>query len=84
MNNALGASSSSRDGSECLIDLKKVCETQSSKLEPFFEAFEDKLYDVQHRSREFQLTKRTARQLAIKVGEADKALAASQEHVQYL
>lgn len=61
-----------------------MCKASSSKLSASFKGSESKLSDGQQRLEELKLTKDTADQLAIYIDESEKALAPSQERVEYL
>lgn len=74
---------SSRDGAERSVEHKQ-CEAKEAKLEASFKASESKQSDAQQRVKELELIKDTFDKLVSKVNEAEKALGASQYHVQYL
>lgn len=84
MKDVLAALGSNRDGAESFVEHKKVCEENKTKLETLDKESESKLSDAQQRVQVLQLTKDTVDQLATKVDEAERRLAAFQEHVHFL
>lgn len=81
---ALAALGSSEDSPELLVEHTKVCEARKFNLEASLKASNSKRSDAQQRVEEPELSKNTVEPLQTEVDEAEKALAASQERVQYL
>lgn len=73
----------SRNGAEAFVRHRE-CAANKAKPEASLKAFESKLPNFQQRVQKLDSTNDTVDQLASKVGEAKKALGASQKHVFYL